>query len=112
MTPTEQVLLSKAYQKVFGKPCEDHLAYELLRLIDQYNLDKAILEFDNTPNEFVRLPTPVKKAKEIALDAAIAYIGRNLEITFDPTEKKEPAGTRLVEMAETINQWLIKPDTE
>lgn len=49
--------------------CADYSKYSFNELMQQYDTLKAIENFENTPSQFVE--SPRKKAKEMALDAAI-----------------------------------------
>jgi hypothetical protein len=81
----------------------------------EYQLEKAIEAFENTPMQYA--PSAHKKAKEIALDAAI----RNKPSFYPPFPSlgqstiAGPPIYDLVKEAEKIYQWLIvdsaKPPT-
>lgn len=100
-------LLRKAYLKVYGKDCDLLLADELLKLVEQYNLDNAILKFDEQPMVFMPSEKPVKKAKEIALEAAIKIVGSDAG-SFTIGDKTYQPGERTLSVAENVYQWLIK----
>ncbi len=110
----KEKLLIEAYRNAcnYGEDVlltKDDIAFHR-KLIEEYQALDMIDQFNNTPATYFSYDKPVKKAKEIALDAAIKYIDRApTVITFHQDEKKEPAGTRLVEMAKTIYQWLTEP---
>src|SRR5277367_3002313 len=104
---TQEQLARKAYRSTYGIECDQTMAENLAKFAEEYNMAKALDEFENTPSQYITIPRPVNAAKEIALNSAVAVIGREAtEITFDPTEKEEAPGTRLVKMAQTIYQWL------
>jgi hypothetical protein len=108
---TQEQLVRKAYKDAYERECEPEIVENLVKFVDLYTMAKALDDFENTQPYF--MPKPVNSAKQAALDAAVAVLGREAtEITFDPTEKKEPPGSRLVSMAKTIYQWLTEPQTD
>ena len=68
-------------------------------LMDQYDTLKAILSFEQTQPMFIGEP-PGKKAKEIALDAAIKIYNGPTGSSFDKPEN-------ILELAKSIHEWLI-----
>ena len=103
-----------AYRKALGHGEKEYIVPPpwLMKFAEEVVFGCAMDEFHNQPTQYFTAPKPVNSAKQAALDAALAYIGRSTEITFNQSENKEAAGTRLVEMATTIYQWLTEPVTD
>ncbi len=110
-------LLIQAYRKVCNYADDIVITKEMTdfssRMIEEYNMLNAIDEFENTRSDFIPAGRPINVCKQIALDAAVAAIGRQAtQITFVKEGENDPLGSSLVEMAQTIYQWLTEPVTD
>jgi hypothetical protein len=101
----KQELVKEAYRKAGNYETDiafDHVdtAFVTKFLKEYQELEMAdILQFK--PKQWFPIVEPVKKAKEIALDAAVKIIATNsLNLT----------GQAVVGVAENIYQWLIKTE--
>lgn len=114
-TTIKEKLLIEAYRKASnyaddiqldGSNVEFHK-----RLMEEYQLLDVLNEMSKTKTEFFSFEKPVKKAKEIALEAAVQLSGRlPTEVTFGDTDTRTPSP--VVELAKEIYEWLTEPETD
>ena len=88
--------ISEEQERILSQLTSESKDYSVRELVEQFVALNALEAFQNTPTY---LPSPVEKAKEIALDAAVKLIGSGSNIPG--------AGVLL---AEEIYQWLIEKE--
>jgi hypothetical protein len=100
----------EAYNEAYGFDGSYGMPAGYDKFLDLYEMKKAIQEFNEQPLTFYPHEKNVKKAKEIALDAAVQLSGRlPTQVTFGEG-KIEPSP--VVTLAKEIYEWLTEPETD
>ena len=96
-------IVMDAYRKAYSYAPDVYLEYPVTaaKFLEEYQLLDAIDEFNNMPPTFFSPEKPVKKAKEIALEAAVKINCGCL-----------PPQGGVVNLAKEIYQWLTEPETD
>lgn len=104
-----QKLLRQAYRIAYGYADETKIDIPegLIKLIEEYQMLDALESFQQTSAVCMPFDRPVKKAKEIALEAAIKIVGSDAG-SFTIGDKTYKPGERTLSVAEDVYQWLIK----
>lgn len=104
--------IQKQYHDTISAALDENCTKERIWLImdgyaqayfEQMTIDEAIQKFEQTPFQWVRYENHVKKAKEIALEAAI-------KIHTSPAASAYDKPSTVVDTAEIVYQWLIKKE--
>lgn len=80
--------------------------------LEIYDSKKAIEQFMEQPIQVFPYDKPVKKAKEIALDAAAKIIIAYFEIKGKYSVGTQEKPSEVVALAKEIYQWLTEPETD
>jgi hypothetical protein len=96
----QHIKLNIRPEGVFGYD-QDDVSRALDEYAEMYHEQKIIEGFQQTP---ATLYTCAKKAKEIALDAAVQIL-----CSCDPLTKRDG---QVVDLAKEIYQWLTEPETD
>ena len=107
-------LRKEAYNVAYSYDGSVNLPDGLTRFLEVYENKKIIAEFNEQPSTWIAYDKPVKKAKEIALDAAVqiqcAYLPIVMRMAGYKEEEKDESGT--LKLAKEIYQWLTEPETD
>jgi hypothetical protein len=94
-------LRKEAYNVAYSHDGSVNLPDGLTRFLEVYENKKVIAEFNEQPSTWLPYDKPVKKAKEIALEAAVKINCGCL-----------PPQGGVVNLAKEIYEWLTEPETD
>lgn len=103
-----------AYRKAYNYAEDAYIEYPVaaVKFLEEYLLQDALDEFQNTTPIWLPNAKPVRQAKEVALDAAtkitIAYF--ELRGKYGAGSKEQPS--EVVFLAKEIYEWLTEPETD
>ena len=96
-------IVMDAYRKAYNYARDAYLEYPVAaaKFLEEYQLLDVQDEFNNTVATIFPWGKPVKKAKEIALDAAVKINCASV-----------PFQGNIVALAKEIYEWLTEPETD